>query len=149
LYRELRFRAGSAADRGGGISSNHRGASAGFTIIEVLIALALVAMSLSAIGSLVAGNVRGTRSIEQHLALVETTRLVAASLPPRARLAPGRLSGEILGHRWRVDVSPFEAGGAPAVTSPWIPENVLLRVQSPSGAVIRVETIRLQKRATE
>jgi general secretion pathway protein I len=106
-------------------------------------------MSLSAIGALVAGNVRGTRLIEQHLALVETTRLVAASLPPRRKLAPGGLSGEIAGHRWRLDVSSFEASGAPAATSPWIPENVLLRVQSPSGAVLRVETIRLQKRAAE
>jgi general secretion pathway protein I len=128
---------------------SHGGACAGFTIIEVLIALALVAMSLSAIGALVAGNVRGTRSIEQHLALVETTRLVAASLPPRRQLASGGLSGEIAGYRWRLDVSPFEASGAPAATSPWIPENVLLRVQSPSGAVLRVETIRLQKRAAE
>ena len=57
-------------------------ATAGFTIIEVLVALAVVAISLSSIGMLMATTVRGTaRSIERQLTELETTRGILAALP--------------------------------------------------------------------
>ena len=119
----------------------------GFTMIEALVALALVAVMLTAIGSLVASAANGTRTLEQHLALVETARLVATSVPRRDELSLGDLAGEVLGYRWRAEVSPFFGGGsAPVPDSPWIPERVLLQVQSPLGAIMAIETVRLQKR---
>jgi general secretion pathway protein I len=119
----------------------------GFTMIEALVALALVAVMLTAIGSLVASAANGTRTLEQHLALVETARLVATSVPRRDELSLGDLAGEVLGYRWRAEVSPFfGGGGAPVPDSPWIPERVLLQVQSPLGAIMAIETVRLQKR---
>ena len=73
---------------------------AGFTIIEVLIALAIVAVSIVAIGSLMATNVRGVRSLEQHVALTQTARTVmTAGLPPRAELRPGRQPGRLSPHQ--------------------------------------------------
>jgi general secretion pathway protein I len=119
----------------------------GFTMIEALVALALVAVVLTAIGSLVASAANGTRTLEQHLALVETARLVATSVPRRDELSLGELAGEVLGYRWRAETSPFFGGGsAPVPDSPWIPERVLLQVQSPLGAIMAIETVRLQKR---
>ncbi len=68
---------------------------AGFTIIEVLIALAVVAVSIVAIGSVMSTNVRGVRSLEQHVTLMQTARSVmAADIPPRAELGPGAVSGQ-------------------------------------------------------
>ena len=65
---------------------------AGFTIIEVLIALAIVAVSIVAIGSVMATNVRGVRSLEQHVALMQATRTVmTAGIPSRVKLSPGVL----------------------------------------------------------
>ncbi len=123
---------------------------AGFTLVEVLVALALVAISLTAIGAVVATSSRGTRSLEQHLALVETARIVAATLPKSEQLTADGLSGEILGHRWRVDISPFFGGGIYQIAdSPWIPQTVVVRVRSPSGAVYGFETVRLQRRAVQ
>jgi general secretion pathway protein I len=125
-------------------------ARAGFTLIEVLVALALVAVSLTAIGAVVTTSSRGTRSLEQHLALVETARIVAATLPKSEQLTANGLSGEILGHRWRVDISPFIGGGIYQIAdSPWIPQTVVVRVRSPSGAVLGFETVRLQRRAVQ
>ena len=65
---------------------------AGFTIIEVLIALAVVAVSIVAIGSVMSTNARGVRSLEKHVALMQTAQTVmATAIPPRSRLAPGTL----------------------------------------------------------
>lgn len=123
---------------------------AGFTLIEAVVALAVVAISLTAIGAVMATSSRGTRSIEQHLALVETTRIVAATLPSIEQIGLDGLSGEILGHRWRVGVAPFFSSGVkPVAGSPWVPQTVVVRVQSPSGAVYGFETVRLQHREVQ
>ena len=63
---------------------------AGFTLIEVLVALAIVAVSVLAIGSVMSTNSRGVKSLEDHVALVETAQVVLESaIPPRDDLAPG------------------------------------------------------------
>jgi general secretion pathway protein I len=121
--------------------------NAGFTIIEVLIAIAIVAVSLTSIGALTGVTTRGVRSLEQHVALVETARTVVASLPSRTQLSLGEVTGELYGSRWRMGVSPFLGdGGARASDSPWIPATISIRVQSPSGAALNIETVRLQPR---
>jgi len=130
--------------------TRHSGACAGFTLIEAVVALAVVAVLLAAIGAVVTTSARGTRSLEQHLALVETTRIVAATLPKDEPAALDGLSGEILGHRWRITLAPFIGSGIyQNPDSPWIPQTVVVRVRSPSGAVYGFETIRLQHRPVQ
>lgn len=120
----------------------------GFTLIEALVALAVVAVALSAIGMLVGANIRATRSFDQRLALIETTRAILAGLPGRGELAPGDMSGDLAGARWRLDVMPFAADFVdPTVASPWVPEAVVLRVQAPSGEMLRIDTVRLRRGA--
>ena len=120
---------------------------AGFTLVEVLVALAVLAVALTAIGSLMATTVRGTRSIDAHVTLVETARTIMTGLPDRGQLAIGNLSGEIAEHRWRTDVLPFVSPNVDQrLATPWTPQRVVVRVQSPSGAILQIETIRLRKR---
>jgi general secretion pathway protein I len=124
--------------------------TAGFTLIEVLVSIAVVAITIGAIGSVTATATRGVQTLEQHLALVETIRTVASTLPARDQPVPGSLTGEIYSHRWRLDAVPYTGGGiAPIPDSPWFPETLKIRVQSPSGAVVGVETMRLQLRPTK
>jgi general secretion pathway protein I len=118
---------------------------AGFTIIEVLIALAIVAVSIVAIGSVMSTNVRGVRSLEQHVTLMQAVRSVmTAELPPRTELGFGTLSGRASGHQWKIDVGPmgeeWDAAGADVA---WIPALVRIQVRSPSGAVTDLKTVRL------
>jgi general secretion pathway protein I len=128
------------------MSQTGRHGVAGFTLIEVLIALAIVSISLAAIGSLMASTIRAMRSIDQRFALVETARAVETGLPDRGELTGG-LAGDLAGHRWRVDVSPFVANFVdPRLPSPWVPQAVVIRVQSPGGAILQVNTVRLRRR---
>jgi general secretion pathway protein I len=123
-----------------------RTAERGFTMIEVVVALALVTIVLAAIGSLFASNARGARSLEQHVALVETARLVATMIPRSGGLASDDLAGEVFGYRWQMRASPFLPEGLAVPDSKFIPQRIELRVRSPSGAIISLETVRLQSR---
>ena len=124
------------------------GRDAGFTIIEVLIALAVVAVSIVAIGSVMSTNVRGVRLLEQHVTLMQTARTVmAVGIPPRAELGPAVLSGRIDDYKWTIDVGPLGEGwDVPGADLAWIPAIVRIRVRSPSGAVSDLRTVRLMHR---
>jgi general secretion pathway protein I len=125
-------------------------ACAGFTLIEVVVALALIAVTLTAIGALIATTVRGTRSLDQHLSLAETARAIEAALPGRDELAAGTMTGEMAGHRWRVDVAPFRASFVdPRLPSPWVPQTVVITVRAPDGPMLQINTVRLQPRAQQ
>jgi len=124
------------------------GRDAGFTILEVLIALAVVAVSIVAIGSVMSTNVRGVRLLEQHVTLMQTARTVlTAGIPPRAELGPGALSGQIDDYKWTIDVGPMGEGWDVAGADvAWIPALVRIQVRSSSGAVSDLRTVRLMHR---
>jgi general secretion pathway protein I len=118
---------------------------AGFTLVEVLIALAVVAVSIVAIGSVMSTNLRGVRSLEQHVTLMHTVRAVMiGELPASAELGFGALSGQVNEYRWRIDVEPFgEEWNVKGADAPWIPALVRIQVRSPSGALSDLKTVRL------
>jgi len=120
---------------------------AGFTIIEVLIALAVVAVSIVAIGSVMSTNVRGVRLLEQHVTLMQTARsIMTTDIPSRAELGPGALSGQVDDYKWRIDVGPLgENWAVPGADVGWIPALVRVQVRSPSGAVSDLKTVRLMR----
>ena len=113
-----------------------------------MVALGVIAATLTAIGSLVAVATRGTVAMEQRLAFRETLRAMMNSLPERRDLSAGSTSGETGGYRWRIDIAPFEAAFVDSRTpTPWVPQAVVIRAQSPSGQQIQINTVRLRKRA--
>ena len=120
--------------------------NAGFTLIEVLVALVVVTISLSALSHLMASNRRVASSLDTHLSLVETARGIETALPDRAMLT-GNSSGESGDYRWAVFTHPFESNLVdPGVPTPWMPQFVAIRVQSPNGVSVQIDTIRLQAR---
>jgi general secretion pathway protein I len=124
---------------------------AGFTLIEALVALAIVAAVLASIGAVIATTVKGTRGIDQRLALGGTAETLLAALPARTLLKPGRQSGETAGHRWRIDVSPMNVAvstDAPQ-TQRFVPLAVSLRLQAPGGPAMQVTTVRLVPKVAE
>lgn len=121
---------------------------AGFTLVEVLVALAVAAAVLAAIGEVAGISARASRILERRVGLVETARAVEAGIPGRGDLAPGRTDGEIAGHRWRMDVRPLDVAGVPKGAR-WVPRDVLIRVRSPAGDMVVIETVRLARSAPE
>lgn len=115
-------------------------------MIEAVVALALLSIVLAAIGSLVARNVRGARQLEQHTALMQTARLIASRLPQEGQPLPAELAGREAGYRWQMRISPFTDADTAIPDSPFVPQRVELRVRSPSGAIVSLETVRLQIR---
>jgi len=120
--------------------------TAGFTLIEVVVTLAVIAALLLSIGSLVSVAVRGTHALDDHLVLVETARAIEAGLPDRDRLAVGTLSGERDGQLWRVDVQPFPGKLEAAAQTPWVPLLASITVQTPGGTSLKVTTVRLGRK---
>ena len=122
--------------------------AAGFTLIEALVALAIIAAVLGSIGTVIATSVKGTRAIDQRLALSGTAESLLAALPGRALLKPGRQSGELAGQRWRIDVTPMNiavASDAPQ-TGRFVPLAVTMRLQAPGGPAAQITTVRLVPR---
>jgi general secretion pathway protein I len=134
-------------------------ASDGFTLIEVLIAIALLAVVLGAVGELVGTTMKGIRSVDQRLPLLETAQSLLASLPDRAALKPGSQSGVTGGLQWRIDVVPIAVTspaaaqpaattviGAPQAPPPppkWQPYEITVRVQGDNGPPVSLDTVRL------
>jgi len=123
--------------------------AAGFTLIEALVALAIIAIVLGTIGSVIAVTTKGTRSIDQHLALASTAETLLADLPARGLLKPGRQSGQLAGSRWRVDIAPMNVAGGNPATDRFVPLAVNLRLQRADGSAIQVTTVKLVPRSTQ
>jgi general secretion pathway protein I len=118
---------------------------AGFTLIEVVVSLAVVAVMLVSIGSLVGVSVRGTNALDSHLALIGTARTLATGLPGRDSLKPGALSGQIAGQRWRVEMQPFSGSLDAQTPTNWLPLTVSIAVQAQDGTSIKITTVRLRR----
>jgi general secretion pathway protein I len=131
--------------------SHRRCSDAGFTLIEALVALAIVAAVLGSIGAVIATTVRGTRSIDQRVALAGTAGALLAALPARNLLKPGRQSGETAGHRWQIDVSPMQIpdAGDASQAPRFVPLSVSMRLQAPGGPLMAITTVRLVPRIVE
>jgi general secretion pathway protein I len=122
-------------------------ADSGFTLVEVLVALAIVGITLAAIGRVIATTSHGVRALEQRVSEVEILRGLAAGLSSRSGIAAGSRAGETAGQRWRIDIAPWAGDGVDTMAnSPWVAQAVTIRVQSAAGAVLGVETVRLVKR---
>ena len=122
--------------------------TAGFTLIEALAALGVMAAGLATIGALANSSLRLGLYTERHLAEIETVRKIITGMPARGDLPYGRLTGALDAHQWRIDSAPLSTPLAGAGAS-WAPQSISLLARSPSGATIEVDTIRLRKQATK
>lgn len=118
-----------------------RRGESGFTLIEALVALAVTAAGLAAIGELGFATIAAERRVETRFFLVAFARAGLAAL-----VAP-RFAGEDAsgGASLRLQSAPFpfDPADAPAVPA-WTPQALRLVVAGPSGGEIVVDTVKLR-----
>ena len=90
-------------------SGPESGDTAGFSLIEVLVALVITGLALAAIAGAFGGGLQGHQVSEQAataLALAEEKIAAAGTVQT---LRPGSIGGEFGGrYRWRLTIAPYE-----------------------------------------
>ncbi len=128
-----------------GAPAGLRGRSCGFTLIEVLVAFAIFALTVGALFELFAGAARRGAQAQQ----IELDWLTAQSLLSelRVRAAPWdpESGGRTLaGRSWQIGVTPFDAGADPA--SAWKAYQVTVRVSHDGGrGQVEISSIELAR----
>ena len=90
--------------------------AAGFTLVEILVALAIVGLTLAALFEVFSNGLRGTDSAERHTVATLLARSKLAEVGVIAPLEAGEEAGEYDGgFSWRSVISPHETtnGGLP------------------------------------
>src|SRR5215468_5534461 len=131
-----------AASRSGREDRSDR--QAGFTLLEALVALALVLAFASAVGPHLSQARRIMANAEGRVAAQVLLRSLLNAPIDRSSLARASREGETSGLRWRIDTEPAAAARARAQPN-WSAFRVVASVTWAPGQVIMAETIRLGK----
>jgi prepilin-type N-terminal cleavage/methylation domain-containing protein len=117
---------------------------AGFTLLEALVALALVLAFASAVGPHLSQARRIMANAEGRVAAQVLLRSLLNAPFDRSSLARAPREGETSGLRWRIDTEPAAAVGARDQPN-WSAFRVVASVTWAPGQVIMAETMRLGK----
>lgn len=122
-----------------------RNGEAGFTLLEALVALAILALSFAALFEVYTGGLATVSATDGHL----RARLLAQSLMAEVRAGtpnPGALSGRNGDMTWTITTRPADGlSGDVGPQNPWRAFAVEVAVTWPPGRVVRLETVRLGK----
>ena len=118
-------------------------ASDGFTLLEALIAITILALSLSALLSLYSTGLRGVASIDDHMRARLLAQSVMAELSYDRGLRPGRVQGHSDPFTWSLTVTPFEEAEPSRQSTPWSLHHLAVTVSWPHGRQIELQTLRM------
>lgn len=120
------------------------GANAGFTLIEVLVALGVCGIVIAAIAPAVGMNALHARQADSRLALVAAQRSVLEILPAREDLRAGATNGTLNGVKWRLQATTIPPDPK-APPLPWLAFRIVVLLETVDGLTARMDTIRLGK----
>ena len=109
----------------------------GFSLVEVIVALAIVALMLGAIYQVATGSVRSTAKTDNYLRALTTAQSVLAQASAQPILRVGTTLGSSDGVAWSRSIKPYSA---PAPT----PETRLYQVTviaMRQGSKVELETV--------
>lgn len=117
----------------------------GFTLIEVLVAFAILALTLAALMQVFAAGLRSSDAVDRHLMATMLARSVLDDLGAEIPIVAGERSGEIgQGYRWIVRIQP--AATIPAIAiADWVqtPYEVQVEVTWNDRPITRLTTLRV------
>lgn len=96
-------------------TSGPRCSGAGFTLLEVIVAVAILAVALGALLQIFSSGLRGARVAGHHAIATLQAESKLAAIGIETALEEGESAGEFdNGHRWRVTVRPYLGSGQEA-----------------------------------
>jgi general secretion pathway protein I len=117
----------------------------GFTLIEVLVAFAILALTLAALMQLFATGLRSADATDRHLMALMLARSVLDDVGTEIPIAAGEQSADIeQGYRWTVRILP-SATLAPVTNAEWmaVPYEVQVAITWNGRPVTTLTTLRL------
>lgn len=83
--------------------------NSGFSLVEVLCAVAVAASAIAVLTSGVGGSIKGANKLDQHLGARLILQSILDDELAAGQTAPAQRSGESGPYRWRLDISPVAA----------------------------------------
>jgi len=127
-----------------------RAATRGFTLIEILIAFAILAVALAALLRAFSSGLQATTKAERYGAAVLLARSVLERVGSEIAIQPGEQSGHGEdGTVWSLHIEPLEVRrAANERASPFLPYEVAVTVTGPRQEPITLTTLRLVAQGT-
>lgn len=117
----------------------------GFTLVETLVAFAILAVSLAALSQSLSGGLRSVAKAERVIIATSLARSILNRVGTDLPLAPGRRNGQADGGlAWSAEISPANeliAGGSSGAN--FTPYRVVIEVKDGGGILIDLETLKL------
>lgn len=86
-----------------------RAAERGFSLVEVLCALAIAAAAVAVLSQGATGSLKAARSLDMHQGARMILRSILADELAAASTAPATRQGDSGPYRWRLDIAPASA----------------------------------------
>jgi general secretion pathway protein I len=121
-------------------------ARAGFTLLEVLIALTVLAVSVGVLFTSFSMTASATRVAHRDIEVASAAQSVLARVGVDIPLRPGEQAGRVGEFDWIVVIAPY-AGDAGASALSVVPLEVWLKVQAGGVDALSFKTLRLAPRS--
>lgn len=121
-------------------------ARAGFTLLEVLIALTILAVSVGVLFTSFSMTAGGTRVAHSDVEIASAAQSVLARVGVDIPLRPGEQSGTVGELDWVVTIVPY-AGRADASALSVIPLEISLKIQKSGVDALSLKSLRLVPRS--
>lgn len=118
----------------------------GFTLLEVLVALAILGASVATIFPLVSNNRASQIEADMRWRMAFLADALVQSVGLEAPLAPGRWEGSREGFSWSLDVTPYVAGHGKGRSTQLYEIKVKVSSQAYVSESVTFATLRLAER---
>lgn len=121
-------------------------ARAGFTLLEVLIALTILAVSVGVLFTSFSMTADGTRVAQRDIEVASAAQSVLARVGVDIPLRPGEQSGRVGELDWIVTIAPY-SGDVDTSASSVIAFEISLKIQMDGTDALSLKTLRLAPRS--
>jgi general secretion pathway protein I len=119
--------------------------SSGFTLIEALAAIVILALSFTTLLSAFRTGLQGADAVDDHLRARLLAQSLLAEWTQHRSLQPGQFHGRADRFTWTISIAPFDDGAARSRQQPdrWSLHKLTVAVAWPPRRRIEIDTLRL------